>query len=136
MQLIVCLDDRDGMLFNRRRQSKDKAVCADILELTAGSKLWMNSYSAGQFDPEEKNIIADEVFLEKAGEQDYCFAENADISAYADKVGRVIVYRWNREYPADVRFPTEMFCCRWRLESRDDFTGNSHECITREIYEL
>ena len=134
MQLIVCLDDRDGMLFNRRRQSKDKAVCADILELTAGSKLWMNGYSASQFPPEQ--ISVDEAFLEKAGDQDYCFLENADISAYADKVSRVIIYRWNREYPADVRFPTEVFCHRWSLKCRDDFAGNSHECITREIYGL
>ena len=134
MKLILCLDDRDGMLFNRRRQSKDKAVCADILEMTAGSKLWMNGYSASQFTPER--IIVDEAFLEKAGERDYCFLENADISAYADKVSRVIIYRWNREYPADVRFPAELFKQRWKKVSRDDFPGNSHECITREVYEL
>jgi len=134
MNLIVCLDDRNGMRFNCRRQSKDKAVCADILEMTAGSKLWMNGYSASQFFPEQ--IIADEAFLEKAGEQDYCFVENADISAYADKVSRVIIYRWNREYPADVRFPVELFAHRWRIVSREDFPGNSHQCITREVYEL
>ena len=134
MKLILCLDDRDGMLFNRRRQSKDKAVYADILEMTAGSKLWMNGYSVSQFAPER--IIVDEAFLEKAGEQDYCFLENADISAYADKVSRVIIYRWNREYPADVRFPAELFEHRWEKVSRDDFPGNSHECITREVYEL
>ena len=136
MKLMVCLDDRGGMLFNRRRQSKDKAVRADILSLTADSKLWMNGYSAGQFSPEQSNIIVDEEFLEKAGEQDYCFAENVDISAYAEKVSRVIVYRWNREYPADVRFPAELFCHRWKKVCQDDFPGNSHECITREVYEL
>jgi len=136
MKLIVCLDDREGMLFNRRRQSKDRAVRADILKLTAGSCLWMNGYSAGQFPPELKNIMVDELFLEKAGEQDYCFVENADISAYADKVCRVIVYRWNREYPADVRFPMELFCHRWKQVSREEFSGNSHEIITREVYDL
>ena len=30
MTLYVCLDDRDGMLFNNRRQSRDRAVLEDI----------------------------------------------------------------------------------------------------------
>ena len=136
MKLIVCLDDRDGMLFNRRRQSKDKVVCDDILELSAGNKLWMNSYSAKQFPDDRSDMIVDEQFLEKAGERDFCFVENADISAYADKVSQVIVYRWNRLYPSDVRFPSYLFEGVWKKVSWDDFPGNSHESITREVYDL
>ena len=136
MKIIVCLDNADGMLFNRRRQSKDAAVCGDILALSADSLLWMNGYSAGQFATTGNNVVTDEAFLEKAKEQDYCFVENADVSAYADQVSRVIIYRWNRDYPADVHFPTELFCHRWKPVSRDEFAGNSHETITREVYDL
>ena len=34
MKLIVCLDDGDGMLFNNRRQSRDKAVCEALYKET------------------------------------------------------------------------------------------------------
>ena len=45
MILIVCVDDHNGMMFNHRRQSQDRILRADILELTGGKKLWMNAYS-------------------------------------------------------------------------------------------
>lgn len=135
MKIILCLDDKNGMLFNRRRQSKDSALRAHVLEMTAGSSLWMNAYSAAQFEG-AASITVDEDFLEKAGEQDYCFLENTDISAYAHKVTGVIIYRWNREYPRDMTFPAELFADRWKLAEREDFPGNSHERITEEVYTL
>ena len=49
MILIVCVDDHNGMMFNHRRQSQDRVLRADILELTDGKKLWMNAYSRKQF---------------------------------------------------------------------------------------
>lgn len=49
MVLIVCVDDHNGMMFNHRRQSQDRVLRADILELTDGKKLWMNAYSEKQF---------------------------------------------------------------------------------------
>lgn len=136
MKIIVCLDDRDGMLFNRRRQSKDSALREHLLKMTAGSRLWMNRYSAAQFSDAADKFLVDEAFLEKAGQDDYCFVENADISAYAGSVSGVIIYRWNREYPADVRFPTELFANRWKRENCENFPGNSHEQITQEVYSL
>ena len=49
MIAIVCLDDENGMLFNGRRQSRDRVVTERIALLAAGKKLWMNEYSAGLF---------------------------------------------------------------------------------------
>ena len=139
MKLIVCLDEQGGMLFNRRRQSKDGALRQHILKLCTGGVLWMNGYSAAQFS--EENGAADTVtvaedFLDKAGPQEYCFVENLDISAYASRVEQVIIYRWNRAYPRDMSFPETLFSSRWKLVSREDFPGNSHETITQEEYEL
>ena len=68
MILIVCLDDKGGMAFNRRRQSKDRVLREQILALTEGRPLWMNSYSALQFE-DAPNIRVDEAFLEKAGRE-------------------------------------------------------------------
>lgn len=45
MIVIVCLDDKGGMMFNHRRQSRDKSLCAQILRLTKHSILHMSHYS-------------------------------------------------------------------------------------------
>ena len=65
MTLIVCVDDNMGMLFNHRRQSKDVVVRERILKQAEGKHLWMNHYSAKQFDPEAL-INADESFMNEA----------------------------------------------------------------------
>ena len=135
MKLIVCVDDNFGMLFNKRRQSKDSHLRADMLELTREGNLWMNAYSAAQF-VDASALHIDEAFLDKAAMDDYCFVENADIAPYAESILCVIVYRWNRSYPSDQKFPAELFETRWQLESTVDFAGSSHETITREVYVL
>ena len=139
MKIVVCLDDHGGMLFNHRRQSKDSALRQNMLNMCNDGALWMNSYSAAQFSNEETGkdiIVVAEDFLDKAGSLDYCFVENTDISAYASLVKQVIVYRWNRDYPRDMTFPEKLFSSKWKLISREDFPGNSHDKITREVYSL
>lgn len=136
MILVVCTDDHFGMLFNGRRQSKDRNVRADILNVSSGSRLWMNSYSAAQFDESADHICVDENYLEHADPSDYCFVENVDIADYADRVTGVILYRWNRNYPRDTYFPAALFEGRWLLKSREDICGYSHEMVTREVYIL
>ena len=49
MTIICCLSDNSGMMFNHRRQSKDKAVVADVTKMVVGKKLWMNAYSGKMF---------------------------------------------------------------------------------------
>lgn len=134
MIIIVCLDDRSGMLFLKRRQSQDSALRQKLLARTAGSVLWMNRYSAGQFT--EGTFRVDEQFLEKAGAGEYCFVENVDILPCLDRIEGVIVYRWNRHYPSDVKFPVDAFIGRWRLVDTQEFPGTSHDLITEEVYEL
>ena len=124
------------MLFNNRRQSKDSALRARLLELVGSGVVWMNPYSAGQFAEVSDAICVDDDFLAKANNGEYCFVENTDISSCADAVEQLIVFRWNRCYPADMKFPLELFSNRWQLVSRADFAGNSHERITQEVYAL
>ena len=135
MHIIVCLDNKDGMLFNKRRQSKDAVLMEKILELVGKNRLCMNEYSAKQFE-EKMEIFVSENFLETAQKGDYCFVENIDISMHAGDVENVIIYRWNRDYPSDVRFPTELFTSKRKFVKSTDFAGKSHPKITEEIYEL
>ncbi len=133
MNIIVCLDDNDGMLFNSRRQSRDEALCRRVSEVTSGAVLWMNEYSAKLFSDGEFKV--DESFFEKAEENDYCFVEQPLPYELTDKINKVIVYRWNRKYPTDVRLDVSVLESR-RLTSSFEFKGTSHEKITEEIFEL
>ena len=45
----------------------------------------------------------------------------------------VYLYKWNRKYPSDVKFPKDMLN-DFKLEGSTDFEGNSHEKITEERY--
>lgn len=132
MKLIVCLDDRKGILFLGRRLSWDSTVRSSILTVCGGAKLWMNAYSAGKFGAEENICIAED-FLERAGEQDYCFVEDADAIPFLP-VRELTVYWWNRCYPSDRKFPLEQAVEGMQLHSRSEFAGSSHDTITLEVY--
>lgn len=132
MKLIVCLDDRNGMLFAGRRQSRDKVVCDKITELSSSVKLWMNAYSAQLFDPKPANLCVDNTFWEHAGKDDFCFAENMDMDGWETKTDKIVVFRWNRHYPADVYYPDLR---NWICTHSEDLQGYSHEKITMEVYE-
>ena len=110
MLLIVCVDDNMGMAFNHRRQSQDRLLRRRLLERVGASKLWMSPYTARQFD---------------------ALPENVRVSETDDAEG-VVLYRWNRSYPADVHFTLALSA--FRLTERTDFAGFSHPKITEEIY--
>ncbi len=127
MKLIVCLDDKNGMLFNKRRQSRDKILIENVLELCKGNSLYINEYSASLFS--ENEVIVTKNFSDLL-ENDYFFAEN--IIPNEENINEIIVYKWNKVYPADTYFNIDL--SSWTLTETMDFTGNSHEKITREIY--
>ena len=131
MYLIVCLDDRGGMLFNHRRQSQDLALRADLLAMTRGSRLYMSDWSAKPFG-DTPGITRSPDPLEEAGSGDWCFLEDRPLGALADRVEKLVIYRWNRTYPADLFF--DLSLRGWHLESSADFPGSSHEKITKETY--
>ena len=53
MIVMVCVDDKNGMMFNKRRQSQDRVLRQHMLELAGDKKLWMNAYSRKQFPKED-----------------------------------------------------------------------------------
>ena len=135
MIMIAFVDEKDGMMFNRRRQSRDKTALQRIVDMTAESTLWMNEYSAPLFTEfAAPQIQVDARFLDKAGPGDYCLVENVDISPYLPFIEKIILFNWNRTYPSDVKFPIKLGSGKWRLNSTEDFPGNSHEKITMEVY--
>lgn len=136
MKIALCLDDKNGMMFGGRRQSMDEQLRQDLLQTVGTARLWMSPYSAGQFAFLPETVRVDPAFLEKAGDEDWCFVEDADILPAAHRVTQLAIYRWNRHYPSDRKFPIEVFRDRWQLISRREFPGKSHETITLEVYAL
>ena len=131
MYAIVCVDNRMGMLFNHRRQSRDRVLNDYLLSLTEGRRLLMNSFSGKLFGPSEQIHIS-ETFLEDAREHDFCFVEDRPLLPFAHKLEALILCRWNRDYPGDFFLDLDLSC--WHLSRQTEFPGSSHEKLTIEVY--
>ena len=133
MIVIVCVDNNLGMLFNNRRLSQDKTVTDKVLDLSKQSKLWMNHYSYALFDKvASKNLNVDEDFLSKAVRGDFCFIEDKKIKTHEKLIEKIILIKWNRDYPADFKLDIDL--SSWNLIDMTEFIGNSHKTITMEVY--
>ena len=131
MILITCVDDNFGMMFNKRRQSRDSKVNEHIQNMIKDKKLWINPYSKELFE-EQNNILIDKQSTEKAQDGDYCFLENEELQINTDKIEKIILYFWNRNYPSDKKFAIDL--SDWIEISKEEFEGSSHEKITQKIY--
>lgn len=135
MIVIACVDDNNGMMFNHRRQSQDRFLVEDMIHSSKGKKLYMKEYSYTMFrsfNPE--NCIVDNDFLNQAGQGDYCFVEDMSLAEYEQQIEKLIIYKWNKRYPADFSLDICMDD-GWNLVDSKEFKGYSHEKITKEIYE-
>ena len=134
MHLIACVDDRGGMAFHQRRQSRDRVVRRHILADAAGGRLWVSPYSARQFAQSEQGLLlVAEDFLDRAQAGDYCFVEDRSPAPWQDQLERLVLYRWNRVYPADLWLGLDLEGS-WTLVRREEFPGWSHDTITKEVY--
>lgn len=134
MIVIVCLDDKKGMMFNHRRQSRDQAVTDRIQKVCTGKKLWMNPYSDQLYGSlEGTDIVVKRDFLSPARSGEFCLAESDYLMPFIEKIEQIIVYWWNRTYPADVYL--DLALSQWERKERYEFSGTSHEKITEERYE-
>ena len=131
MKLIVCIDLENGMLFNNRRQSKDKILIEHIYKLIGNKKIWISDFSRDLFEEDKYNLFEIECF-EKIKENDYVFIENISPKILEDRINEIIIFNWNRKYPADLYFDISLE--NWKLEYEIEIEGFSHEKITQKIY--
>lgn len=133
LTVAVCLDDELGMMFNKRRQSRDRVLMADLIE-TAGGVIYAEPYSA-RILPEGCDHVLTEDPTRDAPEGSFCFIETLPLGRCIGDIERFVVYRWNRLYPADVYFDIDLEKEGFRLVSESEFAGSSHDKITKGIYE-
>lgn len=131
MNIIVCIDKNNGMLFNNRRLSSDSQLISKIIELTSKTRLLMNEYSAEMFS-EYSDIIVHHDFLLKAQTGDFCFIENSEIPT--ENIEDIYIFNWNRNYPADKYFSFNLEMNGYKKFKKMNFIGSSHKKITLEIY--
>jgi hypothetical protein len=130
MKVFVCVDDGMGTMFNHRRQSRDRILCADAVREVTG-RLLCTPYTARLLGEYTTPTVTDSP-LEDAGAEDSVFVEGEALLPYLDKIDTLVLYRWNRRYPRDLLFdlPLDQFT----LTASSDMEGYSHEKITKEIY--
>ena len=133
MHIIVCLDNRGGMSFHHRRQSRDRVVRADMLAMARDSVLWMNEFTRTQFEEAPQLRVAPD-FLDRAEAGEYCFVEEGPVGPWLDRVEFLVLYHWNRDYPADRYLDVDPAKEGWHLACREEFPGYSHKKITKEVY--
>lgn len=131
MTLALCADDRGGLSFHCRRQSRDRAVCSDLI--AQGRLLWMEPYSRPLFPQDCPWIRTAEHPWLQSGPEDLCFLELLVPVPALEKADTLWIYRWNRHYPSDQRLPLPP--AGWRLTAQIPFPGHSHDVITKEIYQ-
>ena len=133
MHLIVCVDDRLGMSFGGRRQSRDRVLCEDVICTVQGrgAVLCLSPYSAPLFEG-SACLRVSQTYLADAGEDDFCFCEREAIAPHAHRVSAVTVYRWNRHYPSDRKLDLDLSA--YTLRETTEFAGSSHDMITKEVY--
>lgn len=125
MTLVLWVGKNGEMMFNHRRCSRDQAVIADILTLFNPAEICVSAYSAPLFA--DARVITDIT----AVKDDALFLEDLPLHPALEKAQKLIVYRFDRTYPADVRLEIPK---SFSLAETSIFAGLSHDKITREVY--
>ena len=134
MHIILTVDDGWGTRFNNRRQSRDRALSARIVELSEGAVLWVHPSSLRLFPEPPAHLMADDDFTGKALPGDFCFVEDTALLPAPAQIEDFIVFHWNRRYPSDQQFDPALLSRGWALAETSEFPGHSHETITEERY--
>ena len=131
MTLIFCVDDNFGLMFNKRRQSRDSAVLDDIKNCFAGEKILISEYSEKLFNEASVDYVVCESFENQDG---ICFIEDKYSPDLLSLANEVILYHWGKVYPADTKFDIELLGADFTLAEQSVFKGTSHNEIKKEVY--
>ena len=133
MKAFVCVDDGFGMAFLGKRQSRDTRVLEDIISTASKTLVYMTAQTKKLF-PDTDLAVASPITDSLLATDEYYFFETESPLGYLDAVDEIVLYRWNRRYPADLKLgflPSESGYTR---VSVTEFVGTSHDCITKEVY--
>ena len=131
--VAVTVDNKMGVAFNKRRQSRDKKLIEDLC-LSTENEISISSYSLPLFEEWTSRVKVYGSPLAECADGGVCFVEISAIGKHVDEISELIVYRWNKVYPSDKKLDIIPEECGFIKVSTSDFAGNSHDVITKEIY--
>ena len=131
--VAITVDDKMGLAFNKRRQSRDRVLIADLCENTDGV-IYVSPYSAPLFEEYSKRVAVLDSPLADCPIDSTCFVEMTELKDHIDDISALTVYRWNRHYPSDKKLDIDIESCGFTLSQSYEFVGKSHDKITKEIY--
>ena len=120
-------------MFNKRRQSRDKNLIADLCAKTTGF-IYISPYSKLLFEEYEERVAVVDNPLSECEEGSVAFVEGLPLSPFVSDIDELTVYRWNRIYPCDVKLDVDISASGFKMAAKYEFAGNSHEKITKEVY--
>lgn len=142
MFCIFCTDEDNGYLFSGKRVSFDKEILSDIIHNANinHSRIIVSDYTYRMFqnyfeglnENVPHNIVVSRDVLD-AETEDYVFVEEEMREMTEEEIDAFIIYNFNRKYPSSTKFTPNP--SKFSLSSVWEFKGNSHEKITRNIYE-
>ena len=134
MTIVLCLDKNGGRSFNNRRQSRDRKLIDDLCDLAGEREIYIAPYSEKLFAHTGHPTVAREDYLDLVPEDGICFCEREAVSPVFGRASQIVIYRWNKEYPADRVFDVDLGAEGFRFYRKTDFPGTSHNDIDREVY--
>ena len=131
--VAVTVDDKMGIAFNKRRQSRDAKVIEDLLSSIDG-KIYVSEYSLPLFDGYLDRVVVVNDALLDTPDGAACFIEARGVSEHNGDIDKLIVYRWNRHYPSDKKLDIDLENGNFKMVSETEFAGKSHDKITKNTY--
>lgn len=121
-------------MFNNRRQSRDRVLIEDVIRMTDGSRLYIDDYSRTLFADFEGRYTVEPNMLTVASDNDFCFVENKRLGESIDNISEIVLYRWNRKYPSDLKLDIDLAAEGFSSVEVSEFAGYSHDKITKEVF--
>lgn len=132
MIFVLCIDDKNGLGFNNRRQSRDCVLIDRLLKMLPDKTINIKSFSSPLFEEYSDRVNISEDLPDKLKNGEVFFSENLDPAPYKDSIEKLILFKWNRVYPSDKKMTLDL--SDFSLINSEDFIGNSHDRITVSEY--
>ena len=133
MTVIVCTDSRGGMLFLKRRVSRDREIIADIAAM--GKPVLCHSFSEKYLRTTPLAYTVCDTLLTDAAPEDICFIEHLPLAPHLSRIDRLIVYNFGEPYPFDYALDITPRSAGFHLTDTREIVGYSHKTILKEVYE-
>lgn len=143
MKIVFVLDQKNGMMFNYRRQSFDQAILKKIVNDVneVEGRLWLSDYSKELFASYDVNMMPLEEFgLSKVNDNDVVYVENIDVDLEAMIANKEVsielnFYRWDKVYPSDKKMTfTKELLDAFFVKDSYEMSGETHDVISVEVW--